>query len=308
MLDEVGEDLEDLRLDRDHGAVPTDLVPGEVQRHVAECQRAGRHAISSFSTRSPHPLQDLAAILPHLRAMDAMNAPPPSTDVVVVGARCAGAATAMLLARQGHRVVLVDRATFPSDTISTHAVARGGVVQLARWGLLDAVLASGAPAIRRVRFHVGGEVIDRVIKERAGVDLLVAPPPLRPRPSVGRGRQGGRGGGAHGRHRDRPHEGRRPGDRRAGSRRRGRSLRGRGAIRRRRRRPPLPCGPRRRRPARRPAPARWGHALRLLRRAGVGRLRVPHRRPGDGRGVPDPRRRSQRVGVHAGGTGRRAAG
>ena len=73
----------------------------------------------------------------------------------------------MLLARQGHRVVLVDRATFPSDTISTHAVARGGVVQLARWGLLDAVLASGAPAIRRVRFHVGGEVIDRAIKERA---------------------------------------------------------------------------------------------------------------------------------------------
>ena len=99
----------------------------------------------------------------------------PGSDVVVVGARCAGAATAMLLARQGHRVTLVDRAAFPSDTISTHAVARGGVVQLARWGLLDAVLDSGAPAIRRVRFHVGGEVIDRVIKERSGVDLLVAP-------------------------------------------------------------------------------------------------------------------------------------
>ncbi|MET0490910.1 MAG: FAD-dependent oxidoreductase, partial [Acidimicrobiales bacterium] len=99
----------------------------------------------------------------------------PDSDVVVVGARCAGAATAMLLARQGHRVTLVDRATFPSDTISTHAVARGGVVQLARWGLLDAVLASGAPAIRRVRFYVGGEVIDRAIKERSGVDLLVAP-------------------------------------------------------------------------------------------------------------------------------------
>ena len=99
----------------------------------------------------------------------------PGSDVVVVGARCAGAATAMLLARQGHRVTLVDRATFPSDTISTHAVARGGVVQLARWGLLDAVLASGAPPIRRVRFYVGGEVIDRTIKERSGVDLLVAP-------------------------------------------------------------------------------------------------------------------------------------
>ena len=98
-----------------------------------------------------------------------------AADVVVVGARCAGAATAMLLARQGHRVVVVDRATFPSDTLSTHAISRGGVVQLARWGLLDAVLDSGAPAIRRVRFHVGGEVIDRQIKCRSGVDLMVAP-------------------------------------------------------------------------------------------------------------------------------------
>jgi flavin-dependent dehydrogenase len=96
-------------------------------------------------------------------------------DVVVVGARCAGAATAMLLARHGHRVTLVDRAHFPSDTLSTHALSRGGVVQLTRWGLLDDVLASGAPAIRRVRFFVDGEVVDRGIKERAGVDVLVAP-------------------------------------------------------------------------------------------------------------------------------------
>ena len=41
-------------------------------------------------------------------------------DVVVVGARCAGASLAMLLARRGHRVALVDRAEFPSDTISSH--------------------------------------------------------------------------------------------------------------------------------------------------------------------------------------------
>ena len=99
----------------------------------------------------------------------------PSADVVVVGARCAGAATAMLLARQGHRVVVVDRATFPSDTLSTHAIARGGVVALSRWGLLDAVLDSGAPAIRRVRFFVGDEIVDRRIKDRSGVDFLLAP-------------------------------------------------------------------------------------------------------------------------------------
>jgi flavin-dependent dehydrogenase len=97
-------------------------------------------------------------------------------DVVVVGARVAGAATAMLLARSGLDVVVVDRAAFPSDTLSTHAIARGGVVQLARWGLLDAVVASGAPKIRRVEFHLpGGETDERAVKERHGLDYLVAP-------------------------------------------------------------------------------------------------------------------------------------
>jgi 2-polyprenyl-6-methoxyphenol hydroxylase-like FAD-dependent oxidoreductase len=96
-------------------------------------------------------------------------------DVVVVGARAAGAATAMLLARLGHDVVVVDRATFPSDTLSTHALSRSGVVQLQRWGLLDRVLATGAPPIRHVSFHVADKVIHRPVGERAGVDLLVAP-------------------------------------------------------------------------------------------------------------------------------------
>ena len=96
-------------------------------------------------------------------------------DVVVVGARAAGAATAMLLARLGHDVVVVDRASFPSDTLSTHSIARRGVVQLHRWGLLDAVLASGAPAIRQVTFNAAGESVTRTIKDKAGVDLLVAP-------------------------------------------------------------------------------------------------------------------------------------
>src|SRR5215471_13318530 len=96
-------------------------------------------------------------------------------DVVIVGARVAGAATAMLLARLGHDVVAVDQASFPSDTVSTHAIARSGVVQLRRWGLLDPVLASGAPAIRQVTFHAGGESVTRTIKHKAGVDLVVAP-------------------------------------------------------------------------------------------------------------------------------------
>ena len=100
-------------------------------------------------------------------------------DVVVVGARVAGAATAMLLARSGHDVLLVDKATLPRDTLSTHSLVRGGVVQLARWGLLDDVLASGAPAIRSVWFHEhgpgAGAPVRRAVKERAGVDLMLAP-------------------------------------------------------------------------------------------------------------------------------------
>src|SRR5688500_11621518 len=96
-------------------------------------------------------------------------------DVVVVGARAAGAATALLLARQGHDVVLVDRVVFPADTLSTHQIARPGVVQLHRWGLLQAVLDSGAPEIRQVMFTAQGETVTKPVKDKAGVDLLVAP-------------------------------------------------------------------------------------------------------------------------------------
>jgi flavin-dependent dehydrogenase len=96
-------------------------------------------------------------------------------DAVVVGARAAGAATALLLARLGHDVVLLDRAVFPADTLSTHQIARSGVVQLHRWGLLQAVLDSGAPAIREVTFTAGDEAATLPVKPKAGVDLLVAP-------------------------------------------------------------------------------------------------------------------------------------
>jgi 2-polyprenyl-6-methoxyphenol hydroxylase-like FAD-dependent oxidoreductase len=81
----------------------------------------------------------------------------------------------MLLAGRGHDVVMIDKARLPSDTLSTHGIIRGGVVQLSRWGLLDRVLASGAPAIRNVRFDLQGETKVLRIKRRAGVDVLVAP-------------------------------------------------------------------------------------------------------------------------------------
>ena len=76
-------------------------------------------------------------------------------DVIVVGARCGGAPTAMLLARLGHRVLAVDRATFPSDTVSTHLIHPPGVAALRRWGLLDRVVATGCPPIHTYAFDLG---------------------------------------------------------------------------------------------------------------------------------------------------------
>ena len=96
-------------------------------------------------------------------------------DVVVVGARVAGAATAMRLARAGLRVLAVDRSPEGSDTLSTHALMRGSVLQLARWGLLPAIEAAGTPAIRTTTFHYGDEVVPIPIKSRDGVDALRAP-------------------------------------------------------------------------------------------------------------------------------------
>jgi flavin-dependent dehydrogenase len=84
-----------------------------------------------------------------------MNARHEEFDAVIVGARCAGAATAMLMARAGLRVLVVDR-THPSrDTLSTHALMRAGVLQLSRWGLLPRVVAAGTPPVTATTFHYG---------------------------------------------------------------------------------------------------------------------------------------------------------
>jgi flavin-dependent dehydrogenase len=74
-------------------------------------------------------------------------------DAVVVGARCAGSATAMLMARAGLRVLLLDRVHPGRDTLSTHALMRAGVLQLDRWGLLDEITAAGTPSITGTTFH-----------------------------------------------------------------------------------------------------------------------------------------------------------
>lgn len=96
-------------------------------------------------------------------------------DVVIVGARVAGSATAMLMARRGLRVLVVDRASFPSDTLSTHQIQVPGVARLARWGLLDPLVAAGTPATRRVRLEFGGVVLDGSFPPFEHVDALYSP-------------------------------------------------------------------------------------------------------------------------------------
>ena len=100
-------------------------------------------------------------------------------DAIVVGARCAGAATALLLARKGHRVLLVDRAQFPSDMrLSTHLVWQPGVARLEEWGLHGELAASGCPpgspaarstsALHPHRLHPTGRRRPRRRTPRAG--------------------------------------------------------------------------------------------------------------------------------------------
>src|SRR5260221_114761 len=97
-------------------------------------------------------------------------------DVIVVGARVAGAATAMLLARQGLRVLAVDRVSFPRDTISSHQLQVPGVALLRRWGLLGKLAAAGTPPARRVRFDAGGGlVMDGRFPAYEGVHALYRP-------------------------------------------------------------------------------------------------------------------------------------
>jgi flavin-dependent dehydrogenase len=97
-------------------------------------------------------------------------------DVLVVGGRVAGASTAMLLARAGARVALVERSAYGSDTVSTHGLMRAGVLQLSRWGLLDTLAAAGTPPIRETTFHYSDREAQQItIRAKSGVDALYAP-------------------------------------------------------------------------------------------------------------------------------------
>lgn len=94
-------------------------------------------------------------------------------DAIIVGARAAGAATALVLARAGLRVLVIDRGAYGTDTLSTHALMRGGVVQLHKWGLLPAL--DGTPAIRWTSFCYPDVTLRIPIKPTAQAPSLLAP-------------------------------------------------------------------------------------------------------------------------------------
>jgi 2-polyprenyl-6-methoxyphenol hydroxylase-like FAD-dependent oxidoreductase len=90
-------------------------------------------------------------------------------DAIIVGARCAGAPTAMLLARKGYQVLLVDRATFPSDTISTHIIWPHGAEMMDRWGLFDRLAATGCPPVAlNLIFDVGPFALKGAVTDTNG--------------------------------------------------------------------------------------------------------------------------------------------
>src|SRR6478735_12733026 len=96
-------------------------------------------------------------------------------DAIVVGARCAGAPTSMLLSRKGYRVLVVDRASFPSDTVSTHVIHAPGIAALRRWQLLDRVLATGCPPIDTYSFDFGPFTIAGTPRPVDGSSTAYAP-------------------------------------------------------------------------------------------------------------------------------------
>lgn len=96
-------------------------------------------------------------------------------DAIIVGARCAGAPLGMLLAHAGHRVLVVDRASFPSDTMSTHFIQSPGMARLVRWGLIDDVFATNCPPIGKARFDLAGDTVELEIPLHAGITGLASP-------------------------------------------------------------------------------------------------------------------------------------
>jgi menaquinone-9 beta-reductase len=96
-------------------------------------------------------------------------------DIIVIGARVAGAATALLLSRLGYRVLIVDRNHPATETLSTHAIVRTGVLQLQRWDVLQPILEQGTPPMRQVTLGFGSKRISFNFRAEYGVEAMYAP-------------------------------------------------------------------------------------------------------------------------------------
>jgi flavin-dependent dehydrogenase len=96
-------------------------------------------------------------------------------DAIVVGARCAGSPLSMLLARKGYRVLTLDRATFPSDTMSTHLIHAEGLARLAAWGLFDALVATDCPPIATGMAAIEGRSFEFSVPSVDGIDVTYCP-------------------------------------------------------------------------------------------------------------------------------------
>ena len=149
--------------------VPVTAADGSIVQYRGVTRAPGLYVVgqrfqhrrdSSFLDGARH---DAAAVVGHLpvpgwpAVADRAAVMTSRYDAVVVGGRVAGASTALLLARAGARVALLERSPRGSDTVSTHALMRGGVLQLSRWGLLPDLVRAGTPPIRRTLFHYIGE-------------------------------------------------------------------------------------------------------------------------------------------------------
>ena len=167
---------------------------GAVARREAAHDRSARHrplgGVRQHHRRRPRDRRRRHGLtIPHTaagaRAADVRPSAVPSAeepivttpiehyDAVIVGGRCAGAATGMLLARAGLRVLVLEASRPGSDTLSTHALMRGAVLQLQRWDVLDAVVMAGTPAIRSTEFHYGDEM--ETVEGGSGTSPLRAP-------------------------------------------------------------------------------------------------------------------------------------
>jgi flavin-dependent dehydrogenase len=93
-------------------------------------------------------------------------------DIIIIGARCAGSPTAMLLAQQGYSVLMLDRDSFPSDTVSTHIIKYPGVNQLEKWGLLDDVVGTNCPPLNQARSHNGDFLLSGTAPPKDGIPMI----------------------------------------------------------------------------------------------------------------------------------------